>query len=91
MIKLFEDIFGPGFWANVIFAVSRCDDTFDSKVLKKYKNGRLLLRWHFGKAHVDLRTQTEQEWTDDMNKEFSQLSHKVGSKKSYCHFAARRI
>ena len=87
MIKLFEDIFGPGFWANVIFAVSRCD-TFASKLLE---NGRHLLRWHFGKAHVDLRTQTEQEWTDDMNKEFSQLSHKVGSKKSYCHFAARRI
>ena len=91
MIKLFEDIFGPGFWANVIFAVSRCDDTFASKFLENYKNGQLLLRWHFGKAHVDLRTQTEEEWTDDMNKEFSQLSHKVGSKKSYCHFAAPRI
>ena len=90
MIKLFEDIFGPGFWANVIFAVSRCD-TFDSIFLEKYKNGQLLLRWHFGKAHVDLRTQTEQEWTDDMNKEFSQLSHKVGSKKSCCLFAAPRI
>ena len=23
MIKLFEDIFGPGFWPNVIFVVSR--------------------------------------------------------------------
>ena len=23
MIKLFENIFGPGFWPNVIFAVSR--------------------------------------------------------------------
>jgi len=56
MIKLFENIFGPGFWTNVIFAVSR---------------------WHFGEAHVNLRTQTEEEWIDDMNKEFSQLSHKV--------------
>ena len=34
-------------------------------------------RWHFGEAHVNLRTQTEEEWIDDMNKEFSQLSHKV--------------
>ena len=34
MIKLFEDIFGPGFWANVIFAVSRCD-TFDfSRIIR---------------------------------------------------------
>jgi len=56
MIKLFENIFGPGFWPNVIFAVSR---------------------WHFGEAHANMRTQTEEEWTDDMNKEFSQLSHKV--------------
>ena len=36
-----------------------------------------LPRWHFGQAHVDLRTETEEEWIDDMNKEFSQLSHKV--------------
>ena len=37
----------------------------------------LQLRWHFGEAHANMRTQTEEEWTDDMNKEFSQLSHKV--------------
>ena len=37
----------------------------------------LQLRWHFGEGHANMRTQTEEEWTDDMNKEFSQLSHKV--------------
>ena len=80
MIKLFEDIFGPGFWPNVIFAVSRYDRAAE-KFSKQILDGQIfknpLPRWHFGQAHVDLRTQTEEEWTDDMNKEFSQLSHKV--------------
>ena len=35
MIKLFEDIFGPGFWPNVIFAVSRYDRTLSGKFLRK--------------------------------------------------------
>ena len=34
MIKLFEDIFGPGFWPNVIFAVSRYDRTLSQLVEK---------------------------------------------------------
>ena len=33
----------------------------------------LQLRWHFGEAHANLRTQTEEEWTDDMNKELKKL------------------
>ena len=73
MIKLFENIFGPGFWPNVIFAVSRYDMLKILAATQLY----LQLRWHFGEAHANMRTQTEEEWTDDMNKEFSQLSHKV--------------
>ena len=83
MIKLFENIFGPGFWPNVIFAVSRSCKK-ERQIAEKILESHVIRqppppppRWHFGEAHVNLRTQTEEEWIDDMNKEFSQLSHKV--------------
>ena len=35
MIKLFEDIFGPGFWPNVIFAVSRYDRALSYEIVEQ--------------------------------------------------------
>ena len=64
-------------WAGKSHLIKFWWKIVDEQTFEHNLNGHPLPRWHFGQAHVDLRAQTEEEWTDDMNKEFSQLSHKV--------------
>ena len=43
-------------------------------------NNLSFFRWGFGEHDIEDRSQSEEEWTDEMNTKFSDLSSKVVAK-----------
>ena len=43
-------------------------------------NNLSFFRWGFGEHDIEDRSQSEEEWTDEMNTKFSDLSSKVAAK-----------
>ena len=43
-------------------------------------NNSSFVRWGFGEHDIEDRSQSEEEWTDEMNTKFSDLSSKVVAK-----------